>query len=151
MQPARLWVQEPIFRVLNSEHLYKRLLAEFFMGPQFSSLSPPPSLLDLGFPGPSCPPVGLAVNSGQLWVRLRGKGTPNSGGQEDGFPFSFLPPLLPHCAPCFTSKAPSPRETTPSVASSRLPALSTPGVWKLQALSKQSSFVNQSSGLGLKQ
>lgn len=78
-------VQEPIYRVLNSEHLYKRLLAELLRensswGLSFRVSVLPPPLLDLGFPGPSCPPVGLAVNSGQHWVRLRGKGRPNSGG-----------------------------------------------------------------------
>lgn len=123
MQPVRLRVQEPIFRVLNSEHLYKRLLAELAREDSSWGLSFQVSVLPrlswiLGSQD-RLVLLGLAVNSGQHWVRLRGKGTPNSGGREGGFPFSFLPPLLPHCAPCFTSKVPSPRETTPSVASSQ--------------------------------
>lgn len=100
VQPARLRVQEPVFRVLNSEHLYKSLLAElplenssWGLGFQVSVLPPP--LLDLGFPGPSCPPVGLAVNSGQHWVRLRGEGQAKQRRVRGWFSFQLPSSLAP--------------------------------------------------------
>ena len=109
--------------------------------------SSPPPFLDLGFSGQSCPPVGLAVNSGQRCVRLRGKGTPNWRVERVVFLSASFLPCSPTVLSALLQKHQVPEKQPPVWPLPTLPALSTPGVCKLLALSKQSSFVNQSSGL----
>lgn len=101
MQPARLWVQEPIFRVLNSEHLYKRHLAELARENSSWGLSFQVSVLPAP-PGSWVPRTVLSScrPSSELWPALgqtEGEGHAKQRRARGWFSFqlpsSLAPPL----------------------------------------------------------
>lgn len=149
-------MQEPVFRVLNSEHLYKSLLAELPRENSSWGLSFQVSVLPLAPPGSWVPRTVLSScrPSSELWPALGQTEGGRAGQTAEGERVVFLSasflPCSPTGLPALLQKLQVPEKQPPVWPLPRLPALSTPGVWKLQALSKQSSFVNQSSGLGLK-